>query len=124
MTQHPGDLSGAEGVLLLQQFLQHSPRSSISITNPTAVVTRELHNVWDLTSHSQHPPTRPQTFPAATGELLTDTIPLNVRLLSSISLEKGLKMLFRDQTKPLIFSNLFGIGGNTWKKKCVAAKMN
>lgn len=109
----PGDLSGAEGVLLLtavpaaqptEQRLHHKSNSR----GYTGAPQRLGPHLPQATS-----PTHLQTFPAATGEPLTDKIPLNVWLLSSISLENQLKMLFRDQTKPLIFSNLFSIGGNT-----------
>lgn len=106
----PRDLSGASGVLLLAGVSAAQPREQHPITNPT--VTMGTPQRLGPHQAQAEPLTPLQTLSAATGELLTDTI-LNVPLLSPISLEKGLEMLFTDQTSPLIFSNLSGICDNT-----------
>lgn len=68
---------------------------------------REHYNMFLTSSAIGNAPPLLQMISAVTDELLSDTILLIVQLLFSISPEKGLKMLFRDQTNPLVFSHLF-----------------
>lgn len=82
----------------------------------------EHYNVFLTSSATGNAPPLLQMISAVTGELLSDIILLIVQLLSSISLEKGLNMLFRDQTNPLVFSHLFGSCGRYLEKQCTVGE--
>lgn len=75
--------------------------------------------VWALINHRQPPLLLPVS--AEISELLSDLVLLIVPLLSFISTEKGLRKLFRNQTK-LVFSNLFGTCGRCLQKQYIAGK--
>lgn len=130
MTQHPSGFQCKlkDIFLLTVRFLQTQPAASATDSVSPLQIVLHTATVTKLTLQHGLGPRQPQAAPplllpisAEISELLSDLILLIVPLLSFISMEKGLRKLFRNQTK-LVFSDLFGTCGRYLQKQYIAGK--